>query len=145
MPEIFEVSPGLYQGSHHRHLPDYIEAVLNVDSRAAFYKTENLQYTHMPIIDGPDPGEEWLERALTVLRDYRTANLKTFIHCQAGMSRSVFVTAALLMREQGITRREAIKLIDSKSHFADPAPAFLMALDKFYEKERKAREAEASS
>jgi protein-tyrosine phosphatase len=144
MPEIFEVTPGLYQGSHHRHLPDYVQAVLNVDSRPAFYKTENVQYTHMPIIDGPNPGEEWLERALTVLGDYRAAGLKTFVHCQAGMSRSVFVTAALLMREQGITRQEAIRLIDSKSHNADPAPAFLTALDKFYEKERMAREAVAT-
>ena len=145
MPEIFEVVPGLYQGGHLRYMPDYIEASFNVDTTPAHYKTENVQYTHMPIIDGPNPGGEWLERALTVLSSYRASGLKTYIHCQAGMSRSVFVTAALLIREQGITRKEAIALIDSKSHFADPAPAFLTALDKFYEKERTAREAEAFS
>ena len=135
MAEIFEIAPGLYQGSHPYMMPVHIEAVLNVDYTPARYRTDKLKYVHMPIIDGPDPGQEWLEQALNVLGGFRTNKLKTFVHCQAGMSRSVFVTAALLIREAGITRKEAINLINSKTNFADPAPAFLLALDAFYTKE----------
>jgi protein-tyrosine phosphatase len=134
MVEIFEIVPGLYQGSHQRHIPNYIQAVMNLDTRDAFYSTENLQYTHKPILDGPDPGEDWLNQTLAVLEGYRKAKLNTFIHCQAGMSRSVFVTAALLIREMGIDPKEAVSMIDCKSGFASPAPAFLLALKKLYEK-----------
>lgn len=136
--EIYEIVPGLYQGSHLRSLPGHIEAVLNVDYAAARYKTDALKgYTHKPIFDGPDPGDEWLGEAIDILGLYRKKDWKTYIHCQAGVSRSVFVTAALLVREQGITPYDAVKLINSKSNHADPAPAFLIALDRFSKREAR--------
>jgi len=136
MPEIFEIIPGLFQGSHLRQLPDFIEAVLNVDWTDAHYKTDTLKgYTHMPILDGPDPGEEWLKNVLKTLTEYRANKWNIYIHCQAGMSRSVFATAALLIREQHMAPQAAIALINSKSGYADPAPAFILALREMYENE----------
>mgnify|MGYP001167392186 CR=1 FL=1 len=134
--EIYEIIPGLYQGSHLRSLPDHIEAVLNVDYTAARYKTDALrEYAHKPILDGPDPGNEWLNEAIATLERFRANKWNTYIHCQAGVSRSVFVTAALLVKEQGLTPYEAVKLINSKSNHADPAPAFLLALERFSKRE----------
>ena len=121
-------------------MPEPIQAVLNVDYTNARYTTEGLKgYTHMPILDGPNPGREWLINALTVLGQYRASQWNTYVHCQAGISRSVFVTAALLVREQGVTPKEAVKMINAKSGFADPAPAFLLALEDFYKEEMIAR------
>lgn len=134
MQTFNEIVPGLFQGSHPEAMPSNIEAVLNVDYRAARYPTDTLKhYVHLPILDGPSPGIQWLLTALSILEELRANNFNTYIHCQAGISRSVFVTAALLIKEKVITPKAAIALINSKSGIADPAPAFILELRKFYE------------
>ncbi len=130
--EIFEIIPGVYQSAHLTAMPKYIDASLNLDTKSALYKTEHLKgYTHLPILDGPNPGQEWLKNALKILEDYRKQGFNVCIHCRGGVSRSVFVTAALLIKEIGLKPSEAVTLIDSKSHHADPAPAFILALREF--------------
>lgn len=130
---IKEIVPGLYQGSHLYELPENIEAVLNVDATSARYTTELLtQYIHLPIFDGPSPGQEWLVHAVALLELCRAKKWVTYVHCQAGISRSVFVTAGLLIKELGITPESAIDLINKQTQIADPAPAFILELRKFH-------------
>jgi len=133
-PKMKEIVPGLFQGSHPRTLPpNGIQAILNVDFTDAKYETKKLEgYTHKPILDGRDPGEGWLRDAVDTIQRYVENGWRTYVHCQAGISRSVFITAAYLVREKGMTPKEAVSLINSKTKIADPAPAYLLALEKLY-------------
>lgn len=134
----FEILPDLYQGCHlSRTLPPELRAVINLDDISAEYATDHLaEYHHFPIPDGPDPGEKWIENVVAVAIRIRAAGLPLYIHCQAGISRSVFVTAALLMAELGIDPKEAIRVINSKTDQADPAPAFVRRLYLLHDKSR---------
>lgn len=132
----FEIVPGLYQGCHlSRTLPPELKAVINLDDASAEYATDHLdEYHHFPIPDGPDPGEKWIENVVATATRIRAAGLPLYIHCRAGISRSVFVTAALLMAEFGVDPKEAIHIINSKTDQADPAPAFVRRLYSLHDK-----------
>ena len=135
MPKIFEIVPGLWQGSHPRPaLPPEFKAVINVDYTEAEYPTDHLaEYHHFPIPDGPDPGLDWLDKVMRTAKKIREAGLPLYIHCQAGISRSVFVTAAVLMAEFKLDPEEAINTINAKTNQADPAPAFILCLRRLYD------------
>lgn len=134
MKAFNEIVPGLFQGGHLDEIPNNIDAVLNVDYTEARYDTKSLKnYVHMPIIDGCKPDDGWLLKVVSILEGFRKNNWNVYIHCQAGISRSVFVTAALLVKELKIKPDEAIALINSKSGIADPAPVFILELRKFWD------------
>jgi dual specificity phosphatase 12 len=53
------------------------------------------------------------------------------VHCHAGISRSVALVAAYLMNTRGVTRDEAIALIQSRRKQADPNPGFRHQLELY--------------
>ncbi len=56
---------------------------------------------------------------------------KTLIHCAMGISRSVSITIAYLMRSQSMTFNEAFALVKKSRSIADPNPGFIEQLKKY--------------
>lgn len=54
-----------------------------------------------------------------------------FIHCAAGISRSVSLTIAYFIKHEGMTFQQAISLIKSKRYIANPNPGFVRQLKDF--------------
>lgn len=65
---------------------------------------------------------------------YRFINRgRTLIHCFAGISRSVTIATAYLMRKHNMSFVDAATLIKSKRKIANPNPGFIKQLQKFDE------------
>lgn len=142
MPDIHEIVPRLFIGSHPRDMHSHIEAVVCVDSTMPKYEFGKLKgMTHLPILDGPNPGQQWLTDAVALVESYMRHGWATFVHCQAGISRSVFVVAGYLIQEWDLTPEQALVLIRDKRKVADPAPAFILALREFHKTVQAAKAA----
>ena len=63
---------------------------------------------------------------------------KTLIHCAMGVSRSVSIAIAYLMRSRGLSFDEAFSLVKKNRHIACPNPGFILQL-KQYETELMAK------
>ena len=57
-----------------------------------------------------------------------------FIHCAAGISRSVSLTIAYFLKHEGLTFQQAMSLIKSKRYIANPNPGFVRQLKEFESK-----------
>lgn len=80
------------------------------------------------IPDGDFPGIKWLEMVIAIIENYLKHGRKVYIHCYAGISRSVMLTAAYLMKERGWTRDVALNFIAQSNRYLDPNPHFLKGL-----------------
>ncbi|KAL6063098.1 Protein-tyrosine phosphatase-like protein [Balamuthia mandrillaris] len=80
------------------------------------------------------------EEALISLKERQTeqeeeknkrAGGKVFIHCMAGASRSATFVISYLMRTQGLSYAEALRLVQEKRSIVNPNPAFHQQLKLF--------------
>lgn len=104
-----------------------VDAVLNL--RAESQLTLNCKATlWMPIWDRPPfPGLDWLWQAVKFLEANQESDWTTYVHCNAGLSRSSMVVIAFLMKKENITMEEAWKIINAKRP-AVPNPSFCLGL-----------------
>ena len=78
-----------------------------------------------PIRDAsPAPSLEWLREHVAFIRTHHTAGRVVYVHCRNGVSRSVMVVAAYLMREHGLTADRALAAVKAKRDLGRPNPAF---------------------
>lgn len=134
-PDYSKVADGLYVGGSVAKPPRGTEAVLNLCAIRDPYKAD--VHAWEPIADAsPAPSLRWLRDAVGWVDAQRKAGRPTYVHCQAGISRSVMVTAAYLMHERGWTRDRALAHIREQRPIASPNAAFLDLLAD-YERELK--------
>lgn len=132
---IFHIDDNLYQGPmpDEHDMAQEIDAVFSVLDSSRFRNQPYWVKTmvHMPIVDGPFPGLEWLNRAvaiLTILCETQTV----YVHCAGGISRSVMLCAAYLMKKYGYDVPTALKVIKDVNPDADPNPRFIAGLKEFH-------------
>lgn len=131
-----KIGKKLYVGGFVDRPPPGVVAVLNVCTYEDGYKAKYHKW--MPILDaGPAPSLEWLKEAVEFVETNQKADRPTYIHCFAGISRSVMVSAAYLMKEKNWTRDQAIEHIKKTRPFVAPNPAFM---DRLLEWEKRKRE-----
>ena len=70
---------------------------------------------HWPIKDGPLPDPETLRGVADLIVRCLGSGASVYLHCQAGMNRSVLVGALVLMH-QGMTAEEAIERVRERRH-----------------------------
>ena len=70
---------------------------------------------HWPIKDGPVPDQETLKAVAELIVRCLGSGASVYLHCQAGMNRSVLV-AALVMMRQGMTAEGAIERVRERRH-----------------------------
>jgi hypothetical protein len=127
-----QIEEGLYVGGFVPAPPSGTRAVLNVCQSKDPYEAEVHRWD--PIDDGePAPGLDWLCEQVEFVAKQRRADLPIYVHCHAGISRSVMVVTAYLMARDGCTRDQALASIRSKRSFVRPNPWFMELLAEWEE------------
>jgi protein-tyrosine phosphatase len=72
-------------------------------------------FIHWPIKDGPVPDQETLRGVADLIVRCLGSGASVYLHCQAGMNRSVLV-AALVLMHQGMTAEDAIERVRERRH-----------------------------
>jgi protein-tyrosine phosphatase len=85
----------------------------------------------VPLVDGPGNDLRTFTRAVETLRDFAEHHPPVLVHCHAGRSRSVVVTAAYLKGVHGLESEEALRLVTQKRE-ASVTPALMSLLDHYY-------------
>ncbi|XP_014439014.2 dual specificity protein phosphatase 12 isoform X2 [Tupaia chinensis] len=112
--QMLEVRPGLYLGGARavaelEHLREAgITAVLTVDSEEPAFKAgpgvEGLRRLFVPVLDTPETDLlSHLDRCVAFVGQARAEGRAVLVHCHAGVSRSVAVVTAFLMKTDQLT------------------------------------------
>ena len=133
---MYKILDNLYQGPAPKEKVDNIQVVINLVIEnpvidLSLY-SNLVMYSYLPIEDGPCPGLPWLQSAVSVAQAFRK-NHNILIHCRGGVSRSVMLTAAILMEtnEFYMNVDNSLNFIASKNPSIDPAPRFINLLKEY--------------
>lgn len=122
-----QIEEGLYVGGQIGEPPPGVRAVLNLCERKDPYEAEVHRW--VPIPDAPPaPSLDWLRQQVEFITEQRRAGRPIFVHCAAGVSRSVMVTAAYLMEREGWSRDRALDYIRASRKNIGPNSAFMARL-----------------
>jgi hypothetical protein len=113
------IEEGLCVGGMLSKPPPDVRAVLNVCETKDPYVAEVHRWEPIPDL-GPAPELNWLRSQVAFVDEQRKAGLPVYVHCRAGVNRSVTVVAAYLMWRDRLSRDQALALIQSKRPRAGP-------------------------
>lgn len=109
--DYVELSPGLFVGSHPEPEDPFELGATMVVCLAEGSSVQRVPphglFVHWPIKDGPVPPAETLRGVARLIDASHREGAVVYIHCLAGMNRSVLV-AALVLMEQGMSAEDAI-------------------------------------
>lgn len=129
-PNYAEVEPGLFVGGHVDSPPWLTHATLNLCEAEDTYHTPVHEWH--PIRDAaPVPSLDWLADRVAFVEEHRLANHVVYVHCMNGVSRSVTVVTAYLMKAHGWTRDSALAFVRRHRPEARPNPAFMGLLTEW--------------
>jgi protein-tyrosine phosphatase len=127
-----EIEEGLYVGASVPEPPPNTKAVLNLCDAPDRYKVESCM-TEV-IVDGhKSPGVDWLRKVVGFVDAQRKEGKTTYIHCNAGVSRSGLVITAYIMHEHHWGRDRALAFVRSKRPQIQPNPTFMQLLSEWEE------------
>ncbi len=133
---MYQLDENLYQGGKPYDWDWFAEdksrkwAIISLIPDTDYTMTINFKF---PIDDGFFPGLKWLETVISHMRKLEQDGYSLYVHCHAGVSRSVMVCAAYLMTLNLLTLDQAMEQIAKENRGADPNPYFMKGL-KDYEK-----------
>ena len=132
-----EILDYLFIGSeeHASNLPQLkennIDNVLNVAKGCRNYFENDLAYFNLPVLDVCEEDiSSIFQQSFEIIEQIRLSGGKVLVHCNAGISRSATICAAYLMKRQGLTMDEALKVIKEKRNCIAPNFGFLLKLMK---------------
>ncbi len=110
-----------------------ISRILNVTNEASEYQhLEGFTYHQIAVEDKHEVNMlECLPRAFAFIEEAKASNEKVLVHCHAGMSRSVTVVLAYLMKFQGFTLNNAYDHVKQKKSNISPNFSFMEQLVQF--------------
>ncbi len=86
---------------------------LDPDCKNCDKQSENFNIECLPLIDGSGNDIRNLNDAVDFIDDVVSAGEKILVHCHAGRSRSVCIAARYFMMKNGMTKHDALKMIES--------------------------------
>jgi len=91
--------------------------------------TENFAYLYLPLVDAPSQLlEPILSDAITFIEQHSQDGGPVFVHCSQGVSRSVSIVIAYLIRKFDFTYDSAFDYVQSCRKIARPNLGFVMQL-----------------
>ena len=97
-----------------RLMPGEVNAVLCLKPDCCDDDSTDFDILCVPLIDGRGNSLDELDDAVEFIREIVASGEKVLVHCHAGRSRSVVVVARYLMKYEGMTSLDTLKLISSK-------------------------------
>lgn len=127
MPQLHEITPGLYLGSDQAAKSKTIlkskeiTAVLSIlDHDIKVPKSQVSQHLRLEMEDYPDVDiAPVAKRALEFVKEAQRNNQKVLVHCQMGMSRSTSIMTKLVQELSGMSPREALKHVKRQRSVVD--------------------------
>jgi hypothetical protein len=127
-----EIEPGLWQGSAVAAVPPGIDCLVNLaEGHEPGFRLPPGAFVRLmlaPIQDGPYRGDAWLASTVDTVLQWRAEGLSVLVCCQAGLSRSSLVMAAVLMTAHQWTAAQALTFLVARRPQANPNAAFRRAL-----------------
>ncbi len=111
--------------------PHKITAVLNVDQHPDVKQSPGIVYMHVPFEDGEDIPKPCFVKCLSWLKFMYEAGHTILIHCAAGISRSVTITAAFMHYMHMADFDHALDQIKMARPVANPAPAVVLSAKNY--------------
>lgn len=130
------IEEGFFLGGTLSKPPPGTRAVLNVCATEDPYTAEVHRWDPIPDV-APAPSLDWLRRQVGFIDEQRRAGRPTYVHCAAGISRSVMVATAYFMWRDGISRDDALALIRARRPWIGPNRAFMGLLLEYEKSLRK--------
>lgn len=91
--------------------------------------SRTIEYIKLPLQDTPESDiRQTVTTACKVIGKAKKEGGKVLVHCQAGISRSPAICAAYLMKNEGLSLREALETLVEKRETASPNEGFLKQL-----------------
>jgi protein-tyrosine phosphatase len=132
-----EVEPGLFVGGRVDSPPWWTHATLNLCESEDTFRSPAHEWH--PIRDAaPAPSLDWLAERVAFVEEHHLHDRVVYVHCLNGVSRSVMVVTAYLMKKHGWSRDEALAVVRRHRPQARPNPAFMELLGE-WEKQLKER------
>ena len=109
-----------------------INFILNVATGLKNHFEDELVYRNLPVKDvcETEIGDIFNE-SFKFIEEVKRRNGKVLIHCQAGVSRSVTITTAYLMKTEGLGVDAALKKVKETRKCASPNFGFMVKLMAF--------------
>ena len=106
--------------------------ILNVATGLTNHFEDELNYMNLPIKDVCESNIGGIfTEAFSFIEGVKRRNGKVLIHCQAGVSRSVTITTAYLMKTEGLGVDAALKKVKETRKCASPNFGFMVKLMEF--------------
>lgn len=124
-PAVHEIIPGLWLGElsaaeNERFLSSVgIQSVLSILGRSTFH-VPVLNHLFIRHMDGLRFPEEKIASGVTFIHQRVEKDEPVLVHCRVGVSRSVTMVSAYLMRHEGLNPWEALNFIQQKREIIDP-------------------------
>ncbi len=142
---MYEIESGLFQGGrpgtqpHNAKLDPSVTAIVNLEAEedvpvlfcADRHKTMHCQVM-LPIYDADYPGHDWLSMAVGIVESLRAGGKIVYIHCRAGVSRSVMLTAAVMMKKHNLNVDGAMEWIAKSNPKLNANPSFMRGLKEWH-------------
>lgn len=114
-----------------------IKYIINCTNTVSNYFENNssLTYLRIPIDDTYNQHiEQYFDMTYNTIEQAIKENKNVLVHCHAGVSRSVTIVIAYLMRKNNLTYEQARTFVKSKRSIIDPNPDFVKSLQEFEKK-----------
>jgi len=132
-----EITPILFIGNYMNGAelvmanPRDFHAVLNVSTERPYKKAPGLAYLEVPFDDGtPVPVKAFTACMDFLMFQYETGH-RTLVHCAAGISRSVCITAAFMHLSDQMPFDAALNHIKKRRPIAMPHPEVMTSIKRF--------------
>jgi protein-tyrosine phosphatase len=128
---------GIWQGGMPTSkLDKRITAVVSLDIEwpmecQAWVDDEPAIHVLLLIPDAAFPGLKWLRMAVGIIESLWLADHIVYIHCREGVSRSVMLTAAWLMKHYRWRLDTAMEIIAAENPRLNPNPSFMRGLKEW--------------
>jgi protein-tyrosine phosphatase len=91
-----------------------------------------LKYLRIDIADDPSANiSKYFRECIDFIENVRSTNGRIYVHCQAGISRSVTIVIAYLMNSQKISYKQALDLVKERRPNVKPNYGFTKQLQEF--------------
>lgn len=112
--------------------PDHvITHILSIGAQPSVPLSPDIIYQYLPLNDSGELDiSDTVSAAITFISSAESSKKgKVLVHCSAGISRSPTIIAAYLMKEKGMTLREALGMVINARPAACPRPSFMRQLN----------------
>lgn len=134
-----EVEPGLFVGGRVESPPWFTHATLNLCEVEDTFRSTVHEW-HSIRDAAPAPSLDWLAGRVAFIEEHRSQNRVVYVHCMNGVSRSVTVVTAYLMKLHGWTRDDALAFVRQRRPQARPNPAFMELLTEWEKRQATERD-----